>query len=329
MTTERVGDEVKWSSRERITNNDLLIAGRNNELLNELLGKFLGLGSWTSASVGFGGVFSGLSVTESAVPDFNVLIHPGMGLVYNPGFGINGRSDYRLVNHDSAPIPVSIGAPPGADARIDLIEIQAGAWDAETEMRDIFDVPTKTFVPANVAKRVRSILDAAQNGVNGLPMIKVKQGVVDPAPVAPTVDANYIVLAQVLVEAGAPSYANAKITDRRRTLVPWTDAKVSAVCGAATGAITRKKATGLVDLTFDSKVGSVYTYALSGFKLTTPVNNVIAHATIHDSALDGMVTVSTEEVDDKIVVRTWNNAGGAADRGFILTVEHDGFVGAF
>lgn len=123
-----------------------------------------------------------LLVTQTGSPSMAIMVDTGGAWV--PGTESATQGSYGVFN--DASVTVSITTAHATLPRIDIVQI-----------------------------RVR---DSFYSGVNNDALIDVKAGTPNSAPVAPSPDANALVLAEVLVGAGVTSIVNANITSKRKWL---------------------------------------------------------------------------------------------------------------
>lgn len=127
-----------------------------------------------------------LAVSQrAAAANLSVDVAPGTAIIAGDSVARQGKYLVRCTEGENVVIP----APPVSDSRIDLVVLQ---------------------VHDSTADGGSASLDGAA--------LEVVQGAAAPAPVAPAAPDTAIVLAEVVVAAGAVAITNANITDRRTQL---------------------------------------------------------------------------------------------------------------
>lgn len=185
MTSGRKSEQI--NTRERVVSSDWnrlqrFIAGYANEAMREQMlapvddslavgTTFFNAGPISAAfdvlvpsAPDYAGVLNGLMVVAPAAATY-LLVTSGMLLLVDPE-GLPGSSDPTPTNPDDGPGPsrlvysagvTAAGAlawtpNPGPGTRVDIVEVQRTQLVAETDNRDIFDIPTGLFTPQSVTK---------------------------------------------------------------------------------------------------------------------------------------------------------------------------------
>lgn len=162
-------------------------------------------------------------------PSTSVIMSDGIGLVndavsvpvaINGVVGLDDRAILKPIVVEGGGISIPVPAPPGSDARIDLVEVKYARRVTDPASRDQFDESVGDFVPNLLSKTLSFCLRAADLTYNGVGALNYKTGTPAASPVAPTVSAGYVAVAQVRVASGATSYDGDVINDLRKVLWP-------------------------------------------------------------------------------------------------------------
>ena len=174
-----------------------------------------------------GFLFGSLEILESAPAALSVLLKAGIGYQDAPAdvptgitsvVGLNDLSRYKpiVLQND---LTVAVPAPPGAQSRIDLIEVRYERQVDNPQSRNFLDPNTNSFNPATVSKTLDFNVDGtlAYYTAAAVPTtaLAYKSGVVAGSPVAPVTDTGYLALAHILVVNGVTTILTADITDLR------------------------------------------------------------------------------------------------------------------
>jgi hypothetical protein len=174
-----------------------------------------------------GFVGNSLLVVPSSPAALSVVIKAGIGFQVNATdeptsiagvAGLNDLSPYKPIVL-ALDYTVAVPAPPGANSRIDLIEVSYQRLLDNSQSREFLDVTSGNFNPANVAKTLDFNVDGtlAYYAASGTPTtaLAYKSGVAASSPTAPTVDTGYIALAYITVVNGATTITAVNIIDER------------------------------------------------------------------------------------------------------------------
>jgi hypothetical protein len=178
----------------------------------------------------------GFRVTEASPAAMSVVVNDGLGFMVDATLndtdigsgltpGILGADDNQRMH----PLPLSsaqtINVPVAApNPRIDIVEVKLDRRLQDPTSRQILDPATGLFSALAVNKTLAFDLDG-RTGVNttggdSTTGIAYKTGTPAGVPVAPATSTGYVKIAEVLVDAGAASIAQNKITDVRPVLAP-------------------------------------------------------------------------------------------------------------
>ena len=209
--------------------------------LRDMLGQIFGQRS-SAASSGLalvsGCVGAGLKVYPQAVPALGVTIQAGFGIIQDdtdtPSAigGILGLDDLSgqkpLVLENN--LDVVVPAPPGANSRIDIIQVRLDRTLENPQSRQILNTVSGNFAPNNLNKTLSFNIEDSVGYVTtptaNTTAIGYKSGLAAGVPVAPTVDAGYMKLCEITVAAGAVTITAAQISDFRKILTPGNVAPV-------------------------------------------------------------------------------------------------------
>lgn len=168
-----------------------------------------------------------LQVVPQSPPALGVTINAGIGFQLNgtdtPSsiggvVGLNDLSPYKpivLSNNQTIAVP----AAPGANSRIDLIEVAYSRVLDNPQSRQFLNPATSAFSPATVAKTLDFNVDGtlAYYSATGVPTtaLAYKSGVVSASPTPPTVDTGYLPLAYITVTSTTTTITSGNISDQR------------------------------------------------------------------------------------------------------------------
>jgi hypothetical protein len=132
--------------------------------------------------------------------------------------GIDDLSPYKPIVL-TTDLNVAVPAAPGANSRIDLIEVRYDRKTNNQQSREFLDPATDAFAPALVPKTLDFNVDGtlAYYAATDIPTtaLAYKSGVVAGSPVAPTTDTGYMPLAYITVGTGVLAITPANISDQR------------------------------------------------------------------------------------------------------------------
>jgi len=178
-----------------------------------------------------GFIWDSFKISPSAPPALSVVMKQGQGYQdaptdaptsINSVLGLNDLSRYKplLLSND---LTVAVPAPPGANSRIDLIEVRYNRVTNNPQSRNFLDPNTNAFNPANVPKTLDFNLDGtlAYYAAIDVPTtaIAYKSGVAAVSPVPPAVDTGYMAVAYITVASGAVTITAPDISDQRPGIV--------------------------------------------------------------------------------------------------------------
>lgn len=126
-----------------------------------------------------------------------------------------------------SPVQINHPAADPGNPRIDLIELKYNRKIGNPLSRDVLNIGTGIFNPTMVNKTLSYVLDGSDVTTNGTGAINLKTGTPNAVPVKPTVDAGYIPLAYVRVNAAAVALDPSKIGDWRKLLGPNGQVRVT------------------------------------------------------------------------------------------------------
>lgn len=168
-----------------------------------------------------------LLVVPSSPTALSVVIKAGIGFQVNATDEVTSIAGVAGLNDLSPYKPIVLGldytvavpAPPGANSRIDLIEVSYQRLLDNSQSREFLNVSGGNFTPANVAKTLDFNVDGtlAYYAANVTPTtaLAYKSGVASASPTAPTTDTGYIALAYVLVANSTTVITSTNIVDKR------------------------------------------------------------------------------------------------------------------
>lgn len=187
------------------------------QLRDPTLSTGAGLGSYT------GFVANGFRVRPTSPASMDVTISPGFGFFYTTTDntaavgGIQGvfdQSDLKPMVLGAAQT-LSVPANASGNPRIDIIQVKYNRQLTDPTNRLVWDNGTQQFVTGLVNKTLSWTLDGQTSYYPGTTAIVYKQGTPAGSPVAPSVDAGYVGIAQIYVAHGATSIAADRIADYR------------------------------------------------------------------------------------------------------------------
>lgn len=164
---------------------------------------------------------------SSGGTDMNLVLFPGYGFQYDGAAlntnigGIVGLNDLSvlkpLVLTDFGLVTAPASDP--SNPRIDIIEVRYNRLSTDATSRYVLNTSTNKFEPDSVNKTLSWTLNGLTS-VNGSSPINYKTGTPAGSPVAPTVTAGYIKIAEILVGAGVTTLDTSKVNDTRPMLFP-------------------------------------------------------------------------------------------------------------
>jgi len=177
-----------------------------------------------------GFVQASLKVGAAGPPSLNVVMAAGIAF-YDNGtdvptaiggvVGLDDRARYKPIVLGN-PLTIAVPAPPGANSRIDLIEVAYNRLSDNPQSREFLDPTTDAFAPALKSKTLDFNVDGtlAYYAAAAVPTtaLAYKSGVAGVSPVAPTTDTGYMAVATILVVSGAVVINTGDITDQRSLL---------------------------------------------------------------------------------------------------------------
>lgn len=178
-----------------------------------------------------GFIWDSFQCSQGSPPALEVVMKQGVGwqdaptdvpTSINSVQGLNDLCRYKPLKLGND-LTVAVPAPPGANSRIDLIEVRYNRQVDNPQSRNFLDPNTNAFSPATVPKTLDFNLDGtlAYYAAVDVPTtaIAYKSGVVAVSPVAPTVDAGYMAVAYITVVNGATTIVTADISDQRNAIL--------------------------------------------------------------------------------------------------------------
>lgn len=202
-------------------------------LAQQLLG---GRASNSSAALGLrtGFVGDGLRVVGSNPAAMSVQVSAGLGFIYSPLDVPTdiGATDLEDVDDLSPFKPVFLMSPhtfpvvaPGANSRIDIIEVKVDRRLEDSIVRRQLEVSTKQFLDHSFYKTLAYALDgrtgtvaAAAQSTAGL---SYKTGVESASPVAPATSTGYVKIGEVRTTSATTSIDGRNIVDTRKLHAPY------------------------------------------------------------------------------------------------------------
>lgn len=165
----------------------------------------------------------GFLVSQSSPAALSVLLKAGVGFqdaaadvpsAIDGVVGLDDLSRYKPIIL-GADLTVAVPTPPGADSRIDLLEVRYNRNTNNPQSRNFLNPATNAFAPANVDKTLDFNVDGtlAYYAAAAVPTtaLAYKSGVAAGSPVAPAVDTGYMALARITVAAGVVTIVTANI----------------------------------------------------------------------------------------------------------------------
>lgn len=183
----------------------------------------------------------GMRVVPQAVPNLTVTVKAGLGFLDVPAdtpsaiggiVGLDDLSTYKpfVLLSDTV---LTVPTPPGANSRIDIIEVRPNRLATNPTSRLILDPTTGAANPNTVNKTLAFSLDGSVGTVNdpspSTTAIGYKVGVVNAVPVEPTVTPGYVKIGRILVGTSVASVDSSVIVDRRPLLGEYGIVRASAV----------------------------------------------------------------------------------------------------
>jgi hypothetical protein len=178
-----------------------------------------------------GFIRNGFLVQAASPADMSVVMSSGIGFqddgtdvpsAINSVIGLDDLSRYKpiVLALDKT---IAVPTAPGANSRIDLIEVRYNRETNNLLSRQFLNTVTNAFAPANVAKTLDFSLDDELDyyAAADVPTtaIAYKSGVVAGSPVAPAVDTGYIAVAYITVGTGVVVINSGDIEDARSKIV--------------------------------------------------------------------------------------------------------------
>lgn len=158
-----------------------------------------------------GAVIDGLSVSPQATPAMSVQVNTGMAMVPNGGATspigspqTSEASKYVMMNFRTALAALAINTQASGSYRFDLIEIAPLDQVDDSEVIEIYDEPSDSFIPTGTAQTTMQHGDA---------QVFLTQGTVDTG--IPTPTAGRIPIAAIRVANGATSIKSDDVIDLR------------------------------------------------------------------------------------------------------------------
>jgi hypothetical protein len=171
-----------------------------------------------------------LQVVQQGPPALGVTIKAGLGFQDAPTdvpgniggvVGLSDLSRYKpiVLTND---LNVAVPAPPGANSRIDLIEVAYVRQLDNPQSRNFLDPSTSAFAPSLVSKTLDFTVDGtlAYYSAVAVPTtaLAYKSGVASASPSAPATDTGYLPLVYITVASGVVTIVSANIVDQRSTI---------------------------------------------------------------------------------------------------------------
>lgn len=202
-----------------------------------------------------------------------VTIEPGLGWfntnVSEAGLiGIGGLDDPSNLKPLWNPVIASVTVPAAAALpRIDIVEVRVNRTFGDLSTVDILNPSSFVFTPT--PNQYKTLSYAVQGvSVNGVAGVNLKTGTPAGVPVAPTVDAGYVKIAEIYVDSGAPSISNLRIADLRTFLLPGNSGKIllKILCDVTPGTVQVIGCPpGLnISARWDSASPTVFNWAITG-----------------------------------------------------------------
>jgi hypothetical protein len=150
-----------------------------------------------------GFIGNGLSVTY--IDPATVQVNPGRGFQYDNSVA-DTEPKYRGIDVDD-PEQYSLPAPDATNPRIDLLVVKSDREVILQENRKVKNALDQTITTELLDKASKYAAD-----------VQVIEGTAAPAPVAPSVPAGYLALAEVYSNAGSGPASQSDVTDKRNIL---------------------------------------------------------------------------------------------------------------
>lgn len=181
--------------------------------------------------------FWGASFFPFAGTGMQVVLAGGWGWSYAPSLTGNNLGGISQVNDQGDIYPlylsgaqaISVPAADPTNPRIDIIEVKIDRRFENPLTRDVFNPSTEVFDPTLLNKGLTYDL-LSRTSINGSAAINYKTGTPAGAPVAPSVSAGYVKIAEVYVAAAVASIAQSEIADYRPVAFPGGIAEFTARC---------------------------------------------------------------------------------------------------
>jgi len=166
-------------------------------------------------------------VTPTSPESMGVNVSLGLGYQDDPSdvpsgiggvSGLDDLSEFKPLYLTSVQTLTVPGADP-TNPRVDIVEVKFNRDLGNPLSRDVLNIVTGQFVPTIVQKTLSFCLDGLTS-VNGSQPINYKTGTPAGSPTPPAVDAGYIKIAEIRVEALSTTVPATKITDFRSVLFP-------------------------------------------------------------------------------------------------------------
>jgi len=178
--------------------------------------------------------FTGTSmwVRPSSPASFDLSVTAGIGFQYVPSdtpaaiggvLGLDDLSSYKPIVLNNA-ATLTVPAPPGANARIDIIEVRYDRLLGNPQSRQLLNTTTGAFAPSSLNKTLAFSIDSSVGYVvspaDSTAALSYKQGIVAASPVAPTVTTGYVKIAEVHVDSTTVSVSDSNLVDSRPLILP-------------------------------------------------------------------------------------------------------------
>jgi hypothetical protein len=158
----------------------------------------------------------------------NVYLSAGVGFQYNAADaassigGVVGLDDLSPLKPLllAAQKTVAVPASDPVNERIDIVEVKYNRASGNPLSRDVLNTGTGAFVSTLVNKTLTFALDNAGVSYDGTAPINYKVGTPAGSPVAPSVTAGYVKIAEVRVPAASAAVFPNRVSDYRQLAVP-------------------------------------------------------------------------------------------------------------
>jgi hypothetical protein len=239
-------DRVIWNPLEKPLSSDWDRALSQDDLATRfLLRELMAKRSETTFPTSFnstpatGFVGQGFNVVPAATPNLTVTVKAGLGFQDNPAdvptaiggvLGLDDLSSYKpLVLMGD--VVFTVPTPPGANSRVDLIEVRANRLATDPQTRLVLNPLTGAMNPSTVNKTLQFTLDGSSGTVvdpaPSTAAVSYKQGTVAASPVPPATTAGYVAVAYISVGTSVSSIGFSAISDLRPYLRSGGVASVS------------------------------------------------------------------------------------------------------